>query len=259
MCIGFLGLGTMGTPMALNLAREFFITVWNCNLSKYPYLIAYAGNQRWAQPRLRLVRDLDVIFMMLFDAIAISDVLVDLKIPLAGKTHYLAKEVSQVGGRFVEMPVSGSKLPAEKGQLVAMLAGDADVAEEIRPVTKPIASAAVYCGPIGYGLRTKYAANLYLITLTVGLAESMNLARAQGLDLAILEEVLSVGPMASVYARNKMAKAISGDWSPQAAIKDCHNSSKLICAEADASTATKAGFGEDMIAVIKILSQSKPN
>ncbi|KAI1145703.1 hypothetical protein F4825DRAFT_443213 [Nemania diffusa] len=186
--------------------------------------------------------------MMLFDATAISDVLVDLKIPLAGKTqvnassvseefsHYLAKEVSQVGGRFVEMPVSGSKLPAEKGQLVAMLAGDADVAEEIRPVTKPIASAAVYCGPIGYGLRTKYAANLYLITLTVGLAESMNLARAQGLDLAILEEVLSVGPMASVYARNKMAKAISGDWSPQAAIKDCHNSSKLICAEADAST-----------------------
>ncbi|KAJ8123399.1 hypothetical protein O1611_g9600 [Lasiodiplodia mahajangana] len=267
MRVGFIGLGTMGTPMALNLARKFPITVWNRNPMKYPPLTA-AGAKTAATP---------------------SDVARDSEVPaLRGKTlinassvpeefsHYLAKEVSQAGGDFVEMPVSGSKGPAEQGQLVALLAGDADVVERIRPVVQPIASTAVYCGPIGYGLRTKYAVNLYLITLTVGLAESMNLARAQGIDLAVLEEVLNAGPMASVYTRTKMAKVISRDFSPQAAIKDCHNSGKLICAAAEASAvrspliqtcramyeeATKVGFGEeDMIAVIKLLSsQSSPD
>ncbi|KAJ8105774.1 hypothetical protein ONZ43_g7290 [Nemania bipapillata] len=285
MRIGFLGLGTMGTPMALNLARKFPVTVWNRSPSKYPPL-QEAGASIGATPS-EVARDSDVIFLMMFDAGAIQDILEDLKTSLAGKTlvnsssvpeefsHYLAKEVSGVGGRFVEMPVSGSKLPAEQGQLVAMLAGDADVVSEIRHVMEPIAKAAVYCGPIGYGLRTKYAVNLYLIILTVGLAESMNLARAQGLDLAVLEEVLGAGPMASAYVRHKMSKVIAEDWSPQAAAKDCHNSSKLICTAVDASAvrspliktcrsmyeeATKAGLGEeDMIAVIKLLSKSSSN
>ncbi|KAI1129447.1 hypothetical protein F5Y10DRAFT_151583 [Nemania abortiva] len=283
MRIGFIGLGTMGTPMALNLARKFPITVWNRSPSRYPPLAA-AGARIGATPS-EVARDSDVIFTMLFDAPAISEVLPDLKTALRGKTlvnassvpeefsHYLAREVSLAGGQFVEMPVSGSKLPAEQGQLVALLAGDADAVEQVRDVVNAtIASAAVYCGPVGHGLRTKYAVNLYMIALTAGLAESLNLAKAQGIDPAVIQEVLNSGPTASAYARNKMAKVIAQDWSPQAAAKDCYNSSKLICAAAEAvdarsplialcrtmyEEATKAGFGdEDMIAVIKILSSS---
>lgn len=70
---------------------------------------------------------------MLFDAVAIDEILRDLEKSLAGKTvvntssvpeefsHYLAKEVSQVGGQFVEMPVSGSKLPAEQYAFLSLL------------------------------------------------------------------------------------------------------------------------------------------
>ncbi|KAI1117346.1 hypothetical protein F5Y14DRAFT_404111 [Nemania sp. NC0429] len=284
MRVGFLGLGTMGTPMALNLSRHFPITVWNRSSSRYPPLIA-AGAKVGGAPS-EVARNSDVIFTMLFDGAAIDDVLKDLKPSLAGKTlvntssvseefsHHLADEVRQAGGQFVEMPVSGSKAPAEQGQLVGMLAGDADVVERIRHVMKPITNAAIYCGPIGHGLRTKYAVNLYMITLTVGLAESMNLAKAQGLDLAVLGQVLNAGPMASAYARGKMAKITSQEWSPQAATKDCYNSSKLICAAVEASAArspliqacrslyaeaTAAGLGdEDMIAVIKTLSHFSP-
>ncbi|KAI3323142.1 6-phosphogluconate dehydrogenase [Xylariaceae sp. AK1471] len=223
---------------------------------------------------------------MLFDAAAIDDILDDLKKSLAGKTlvntssvseefsNYLNKEVSQAGGQFIEMPVSGSKVPAEQGQLVGMLGGDARVAEQIRHVMKPITCAAIYCGPIGYGLRTKYAVNLYVTTLAVGLAESMNLARAQGLDLAVLGEVLNAGPAASAYSRSKITKIITQDWSTQATTKDCYNSSKLICGAAETAAARSplihvcrsmyaeaadAGLGEeDMIAVIKVLSRSHP-
>ncbi|KAI1194911.1 hypothetical protein F5X97DRAFT_309639 [Nemania serpens] len=284
MRIGFLGLGTMGTPMALNLSRHFPLTVWNRSSSRYPPLIA-AGAKVGAAPS-EVAQNSDVIFTMLYDGAAIDEVLKDLKPSLAGKTlvntgsvseefsHHLADEVRGAGGQFVEMPVSGSKVPAEQGQLVGMLAGDADVVEKIRHVMKPMTSAAIYCGPIGHGLRTKYAVNLYMITLTVGLAESMNLAKAQGLDLAVLGQVLNAGPMASTYARGKITKITSQEWSPQAAAGDCHNSCKLICAAAEASAArspliqacrslyaeaTDAGLGgEDIIAVIKTLSHSSP-
>ncbi|KAI1429486.1 hypothetical protein F5Y12DRAFT_709970 [Xylaria sp. FL1777] len=284
MRIGFLGLGTMGTPMALNLSRHFPITVWNRSPSKYPPLVE-AGAKVGATPS-QVAKESDIIFTMLFDAAAIDEILPDLKTSLAGKTlvntssvpeefsHYLAKEVSQEGGQFVEMPVSGSKLPAEQGQLVGMLGGDTHVIEKIQHIMKPITRAAIYCGPIGHGLRTKYAVNLFLTTVTVGLAESMNLARAQGLDPAVLGEVINAGPLASAYARNKITKITTQDWSPQAAIKDCYNSSKLICAAVESSAARSplielcrsmyaeaadSGLGdEDMISVIKILSQSPP-
>ncbi|KAI1355024.1 hypothetical protein F5Y01DRAFT_272006 [Xylaria sp. FL0043] len=284
MRVGFLGLGTMGTPMALNLSHHFPITVWNRSSSKYPPL-AEAGARIGATPS-QVAEESDVIFIMLFDAAAIDEVLRGLKKSLAGKTvvntssvpeefsHYLAKEVSQAGGQFVEMPVSGSKVPAENGQLVGMFGGDAHVVEKIRHLMKPITCAAVYCGPIGYGLRTKYAVNLYITVSAVGLAESMNLAKAQGLDPAVLGEVINAGPAASAYARSKITKITTGDWSPQAATKDCYNSSKLICAAVEASAvrspliklcrsmyaeATESGYGEeDMISVIKILSHSSP-
>ncbi|KAI1738580.1 hypothetical protein F4680DRAFT_424341 [Xylaria scruposa] len=285
MHVGFIGLGTMGTPMALNLSRHFPVTVWNRTPSKYPPLMEVGA--KVGDTPAQVAEQSDVIFVMLFDAAAIEDILGNLKKALAGKTlvntssvseefsHYLAKEVSQAGGEFVEMPVSGSKLPAEQGQLVGMLGGDVHVVEKIRHIMKPITCAAIYCGPHGYGLRTKYAVNLYVTTLAVGLAESMNLAKAQGLDLAVLGEVINAGPAASAYARNKIMKITTEDWSPQAATRDCYNSSKLICAALEATgarsplielcrsmyaEATESGYGdEDMISIIKILSRSSLN
>ncbi|KAI0546764.1 hypothetical protein F4679DRAFT_587140 [Xylaria curta] len=285
MHIGFIGLGTMGTPMALNLSRHFPVTVWNRTPSRYPPLIE-AGAKVGATPA-QVAEQSDVIFVMLFDAAAIENILGDLKKALAGKTlvntssvseefsHYLAKEVSEAGGEFVEMPVSGSKLPAEQGQLVGMLGGDIHVVEKIRHIMKPITRAAIYCGPHGYGLRTKYAVNLYVTTLAVGLAESMNLAKAQGLDLAVLGEVINAGPAASAYAQNKITKITTEDWSPQATTRDCYKSSNLICAALEATgtrsplielcrsmyaEATDSGYGdEDMISIIKILSNSSPS
>ncbi|KAJ2966009.1 hypothetical protein NUW58_g10774 [Xylaria curta] len=110
--------------------------------------------------------------------------------------------------------------------------------------------------------------------MAVGLAESMNLAAAQGIDLAVLGEVLNAGPAASAYSRSKIAKILTQDWSPQATTKDCYNSSKLICSAVEASgarspliqtcrsmyaEATEAGYGEeDMISIIKLLAQSQP-
>ncbi|KAG7286011.1 hypothetical protein NEMBOFW57_008308 [Staphylotrichum longicolle] len=273
----------MGTPMALNLSKRFPLTVWNRSESKYPPFVQ-TGAKTGATP-LHVVRQSDIIFMMLFDEHAIRSILTDdLKRAFHNKTlvnsssvsvefsRYLSEEVRSAGGDFIEMPVSGSKVPAEQGRLVGMMAGDRAAADRIRTYVEPMTSAAVYCGPIGSGLKTKYAVNNFLITMTAGLAESMNLARAQGLDLDAFGQVLEAGPMASAYSKLKVGKMLSQDWSAQAGIRDCYNSTQLIQAAAEAANtqapliqlcgslykqAIESGLGdEDMIAVVKCLAGS---
>ncbi|KAJ4858093.1 hypothetical protein J3E68DRAFT_417986 [Trichoderma sp. SZMC 28012] len=282
MSVGFLGLGVMGTPMALNLCRRFPTTVWNRTASKCAALVqAGAG---LGQTPAKVVEQSDVIFTMMFDGPAIRSVIDDdFRKALRGKTlvntssvsvefsQSLAKEVQEAGGKFIEMPVSGSKVPAETGNLVGMMAGDQAECERIRPFVEPITSAAVYCGPIGAGLKTKYAVNIFLITVTAGLAESMNLARAQGLNLEAFSSVLDAGPLASAYSKIKLAKMAKQDWSAQAAVKDCYNSTELIRTAAKAAEAKTpliqvcnslykqaidSGLeDEDMIAVYRVLSE----
>ncbi|KAF3072736.1 hypothetical protein V8C43DRAFT_246384 [Trichoderma afarasin] len=282
MSVGFLGLGVMGTPMALNLCRRFPTTVWNRTASKCAALVqAGAG---LGQTPAKVVEQSDVIFTMMFDGPAIRSVIDDdFRKALRGKTlvntssvsvefsQSLAKEVQEAGGKFIEMPVSGSKVPAETGNLVGMMAGDQAECERIRPFVEPITSAAVYCGPIGAGLKTKYAVNIFLITVTAGLAESMNLARAQGLNLEAFSSVLDAGPLASAYSKIKLAKMAKQDWSAQAAVKDCYNSTELIRTAAKAAEAKTpliqvcnslykqaidSGLEEeDMIAVYRVLSE----
>ncbi|KAM0324442.1 hypothetical protein ACHAQA_008224 [Verticillium albo-atrum] len=245
MRVGFMGLGVMGTPMALNLARKFPLTVWNRSPSKYA-LLRQAGAIVAPTPRA-LAEDTDIIFTMLFNEAAFNSILDrEFKEVIRGKTlintssvsvqfsQYLADQVHQAGGHFIEMPVSGSKVPAEQGHLVGMIAGDRSVADLIQPIVEPITKEAIYCGDIGMGLKTKYAVNLYLITMTAGLAESMALARAQGLDVEAFSQVLNAGPMASAYSKIKIAKMLNEDWSPQAAIRDCFNITQLIGSASDA-------------------------
>ncbi|RSL37841.1 hypothetical protein CEP53_015443, partial [Fusarium sp. AF-6] len=241
MRIGFLGLGTMGTPMALNLCRKSSVIVWNRNPSKYAAL-ANSGARIGETPS-QVAQQSDFIFTMLFDGPAIQSVIDNdsnfLK-AIRGKTlintssvsvefsHKLAQQVHEAGGHFIEMPVSGSKIPAEQGQLVGMMAGDPSIAEKIKPVVEPITKAAVYCGPIGSGLKAKYAVNLFLVAVTAGLAESVNLARAQGIDLEAFGQVLDNCALASPYSKVKVYKILKGDWSPQASIDDCCNSTEMI-------------------------------
>ncbi|KAL9570956.1 hypothetical protein ACKAV7_005293 [Fusarium commune] len=287
MRIGFLGLGTMGTPMALNLRRQFPVTVWNRNGAKCTPLIE-AGAKAAKTPS-EVVEKSDVIFTMLFNDQAIQSMIDNqpgnnFMKAIRGKTlintssvsvafsHKLAQQVQNAGGKFVEMPVSGSKGPAEQGQLVGMMAGDPEVAEQIRPVVKPITTAAIYCGPIGSGLKAKYSINLFLVSVTAGLAESVNLARAQGLDLEAFGQVLNSCPLASAYSKVKIAKILKGDWTPQAAIKDCYNSTELIKSAAQGvqvetpliqvcnslyREAHENGWGEeDMMAIYKLFAET---
>jgi 3-hydroxyisobutyrate dehydrogenase-like beta-hydroxyacid dehydrogenase len=102
----------------------------------------------------------------------------------------LEADIRSVGGYYVEAPVSGSRKPAEAGQLVAMIAGDADAIANARPLLTPMCRETMICGSVPNALLMKLSVNLFLISLVTGLAEAVHFADRHGLNLNQLVAVL---------------------------------------------------------------------
>lgn len=277
MRVGFLGLGVMGRPMALNLARAGTeLIVWSRTPEHCAPLRA-AGAGVAATPA-EVVAQADVVLMMLAGPAAIDAVLgtvpdltgrtiVHMGTTAPGYSRELGERVRAAGGRYVEAPVSGSRKPAEAGRLVAMLAGDDADVQRVRPLLAPMCHQTVACGPVPQALLMKLAVNIFLISTVTGLAETVHFAERQGLDLAQLATVLNAGQMASAISAVKVAKLVDGDFEVQASIRDVLYNNRLIadaaraagiaspltdvCADLYAET-VELGHGElDMAAVIR--------
>jgi len=241
--IGFVGLGVMGQPMALNMVNAGIkLICWNRTLDRTEVLreagakIATSVDQVFERAR--------IVIVMLFNEAALDAVLQrgypEFSQLVAGKvivsmgsnspeySRALSSEVMAAGGRYVEAPVSGSRKPAESGQLVSMIGGEQKLVEEISPLLKPMCKTIIYCGDVGNALLMKLAVNLYLNTMLVGLAEAIHFADQVGLDLAKFSEAIGSGPMACDVTRVKIPKLIERDFSVQAATSDAYNSTRLI-------------------------------
>lgn len=250
--IGFIGIGLMGAPMALNLARAGTpLVVWNRTSERLTPLLAEGavGARSIADVFARC----DTVFLMLVDEAATDAVLDragegfaplvrDHTLVSFGSTspayaEALAADVAAAGGRFVESPVAGSRVPAENGQLVALLGGAADTAREVVPLLEPMCRTALYCGGPGAGLRMKLAVNLYLTTTMPALAEATHFAARSGLDLDAFQQAIGLGQTASDLTRVKLPKLVGRDFSPQAAASDAYSITRLVLAEARAAGA----------------------
>lgn len=282
MRLGFLGLGVMGLPMALNLARAGTpLVVWNRTPGRCDEL--RAAGAEVAESPAGVFATASTVLMMLADDAAVDAVLgrgtpafaahvaghtvVHMGTTAPGWSRALGEDVAAAGGRYVEAPVSGSRIPAAKGELVAMLAGDA--AGEVAPLLAPMCHETVLCGPVPNGLLTKLAVNLYLITMVTGLAEATHFARRHGLDLTRFAHVLDEGPMASAVSRVKTAKLLAGDFDVQASITNVLENNRLVAEAArhagiaspllDAchalyrETAALGHGQEDMVAVVRAI------
>ncbi len=247
MSTGFVGLGLMGQPMALNLVRAGTpLTVWNRTAARTEPLAA--AGARVAASADELFAAAHTVILMLSNGDAVDAVLdrggprfaervrdhvvVHMGTTAPSYSRALNGEVRAAGGAYVEAPVSGSRVPAERGQLVAMLAGDPQDLDTVRPLLAPMCRSTVECGPVPNGLLMKLAVNVFLISTVTGLAESMHFAERHGLDLHALGAVLDGGQMASDISRVKVAKLLAGDLSPQAAIADVFKNNDLVTAAA---------------------------
>ncbi|MFD3679427.1 NAD(P)-dependent oxidoreductase [Streptomyces sp. NPDC058613] len=284
MYVGFFGLGVMGRPMSLNLARAGTpLVVWNRTLAGCEPLRA-AGAEVAASPA-EVFERADMVILMLADETAVDAVLGrgtrDFAARVAGHTvvhmgttspeysSSLQDDIRAAGGRYVEAPVSGSRVPAEQGQLVSMLAGDADAVEAVRPLLAPMCRETFDCGPVPDALLMKLSVNLFLITLVTGLTEAFHFADRYGLDQCLLLDVLDAGPMASAVSRLKAPKLLARDFAVQAAATDVLKNNRLIaeaarkaklasplldvCHTLYEETVAQGHGGEDMVAVLRAL------
>ena len=284
MDVGFIGLGVMGRPMALNLARAgTSLVVWNRTPDRSAPL--HKAGAHVAESPAEVFARAGTVFLMLADDTAVDAVLgrgtPDFADRVAGRTvvHMgttsaaysagLRDAVRDAGGCYVEAPVSGSRVPAEQGQLVAMLAGESEAVAAVRPLLAPMCGATFDCGDVPGALLMKFSVNLFLITLVTGLTEAFHFAGRHGLDPALLRDVLDAGPMASAVSRGKAAKLVARDFDVQAAAADVLKNNRLIAEAArEAEVASPlldvchALFGEtvaqghgteDMVAVLRAL------
>lgn len=267
--IGFLGLGVMGRPMALNLLRHRRgrpdlppLTVWNRSPGKCAPLREEGALV--ADSPAEILRNCDVVFLMLADGPAVDAVLargtdafaervrgrtlVHMGTTSPGYSQALEADVRAAGGRYVEAPVSGSRGPAEAGQLVAMLAGEQAAVDDVRPLLGPLCRDAFDCGQVPNALLTKLAVNLFLITMVTGLTEAYHFADRHGLDRDRFLAVLDAGPMASAVSRMKAPKLRGRDFAVQAGAVDVLKNNRLI-----AEAARAAGLASPLLDVCHAL------
>lgn len=280
--IGFVGLGHMGEPIALNLLRAGRpLVVWTRRADRVQALVDAGATG--ARDVREVLERCEVVLVMLADAAALEEVLgwgSGSPVPLRGRTLVNLGTVStasatsfrdrvrEAGGRYVEAPVSGSRVPAQRGELVVMLAGEGDL-DPVERLLAPTSSTVVRCGEVPTATATKLSVNAFLVSLVTALAESVHLAERSGVDPATLRLVLDSGPMASAVSRLRLAAMLERDYTPQTAIDDVARNCRLVLelAESAGTSAPMAqqshdlyartsdlGFGaDDMAAVVEAL------
>ena len=251
--VGFVGLGIMGLPMARRLAASGIpLTTWNRTPIADSQLDA--ADARTAETVGGVFAECETVFLMLRNEAAVDQVLRErpggLGSLVRGRTivnmgtlspsysTHLAADIEAAGGQYVEAPVSGSRRPAEDGNLVAMVAGRPEIVTRIAPLLKPMCAQTTSCGPVPAGLTMKLAVNVFLIALVTGLAEAFHFGEKHGLDADQLRSILDAGQMSSPISRVKTAKLVAADLAPQAAISDVLMNAELIV---DAAAAVGAG------------------
>ncbi|HLE01626.1 MAG TPA: NAD(P)-dependent oxidoreductase [Bdellovibrionota bacterium] len=252
--IGFLGLGIMGSAIARNLLKGGFeVTVWNRSPEKCEPL-AEIGAHVVRSPCEAVERSF-LTFAMLADPAAAESMLfnpdsairedgvlnglsvgkgyIDLSTVDPATSRKIGAAVSARGARFLEAPVSGSKKPAEEGNLVILSAGDESLHQDALPCFEKMGKKIFYLGTLGNGARMKLIVNMVMGEMMIGLCEGLGLAQAAGLEQQDFLNVLDSGALANAMFRLKGPQIGAGQFSPAFPLKHMQKDLRLTLALAD--------------------------
>ena len=280
--VAILGLGTMGMGMATNLLTAGIPTsVWTRTRSKAEPLAA--AGARIADTPADAARDADIILTMLADETASraawlgdhgaltaarpSAILIESSTVTPEWISELAAEAAKHNLRFLDAPVTGSRMQANAGQLSFLVGGDPAVLEEARPVLAAMSKEIIALGPIGSGARLKLINNFLCGVQIASLAEAMVWIERGGLDRTQALRFLTTGapgsPLLGAISARMAAQNYEVNFLLRLLQKDMNyaiaDAAKVHVdlrtartAEARIGEAVKAGHGEqDMSAVVE--------
>ena len=211
MRVAFLGLGIMGRPMASNLVKAGHeVSVWSRSGKDVE------GTRRAASPA-DAAQGAEVVWMCVSDTKAVESVLfgpegversladgmtiVDSSTISPSATRQFAERVGARGVRYVDAPMTGSKVAAEAGSLIFIVGGDEVVIESLKPLFAAMGKVFFRMGETSKGQAAKLAMNLQIALIYEGFAEGLTLATKLGVDVQSLISVIQASMVRSGRGR----------------------------------------------------------
>jgi 3-hydroxyisobutyrate dehydrogenase len=229
--IAVIGAGIMGSAMARNLlAAGLPVAVWDRSAAATAPL-SDAGATVSASAA-DAVRDARVVITMLPTADVVTSVMLGGGVPAAFAEGAVWAQMGTIGVQataeiaaelrktrpdvvFVDAPVSGSKGPAEAGELLILASGPGRAAAVLERPFGVIGRKTVWLGDAGQGSRMKLVVNAYMSTLIEGVAEALELASRLDIDADSLAETIEGGPLDAPIADAKLHKMERADFAPE--------------------------------------------
>ena len=284
MKLGWIGLGNMGIPMALNLVKAGYdLTFYNRTPDKGEELLVAGAKQ--AQSLTELVDNCDLIFTMVSDDNAVKSiylengilshakagkVFIDMSTVSSQTSQFIYKTALENGVKFLDAPVSGSVQPAKDGKLLVLVGGEEHVYEQIKSVLEPMSKLSIYLGPSGSGSNAKLAINLLLGITVQGIAESVLFAEKQGIKKENMLTIINESAVGTTISKMKTLSILNDEFPAAFALKhmakDLRLASETTELNAIGASANKTyqsalenGLGElDVMAVLKELKGDGP-
>ncbi len=249
--VAVLGTGTMGSAMARSLLRAGFpVTAWNRNAEKTRPLVD--DGARVASDAVDAVRDADVVLTMVFDEHAVLSIASDFLPAMrkdaiwmqsstigAAGIHAVGEAASDHGITVIDVPVLGTKGPAEQGALIVLASGDRGAVVRLQPVFDAVGSRTIVVGQrLGEASDLKLICNAWVGSLTAGTAQAIALSRAFGLDPKLFLDAITGSASDSAYAHSKGTEILDGQRAPQFALDALLKDLRLTQAEVGSAITT---------------------
>lgn len=279
--IGWIGLGTMGTPMSQHhINAGYPVTAYV--RSKEKEAVLKAAGVSIASTPAGLIRQTDIVILMVSDDQAVRDcfnsdnglfaakaagkLIINMSTISPGISRELAAACKQQGNEYLDAPVSGSVKQAQEGQLVIMVGGSPEAYEKAVPVLQPLGKLVLHLGGAGAGNTVKLAINLLLGFHTQGLAEATLFANQHGIRTEDFMNIMNNGAMGNPFAKIKGDLIIHDNYKPAFMLKHMVKDLGLARAEGwntpmaelafQSFQKAQAQYGEeDLIAIRKFLEQ----
>jgi 3-hydroxyisobutyrate dehydrogenase len=279
--VAVLGTGIMGSAMARNLvAAGLRTTVWDRSpsvtapLSDAGALVAASPAEAVGHARvvITMLPTTEVVNSVIFaggvaQVFAEGAVWAQMGTIGVTATTGIADRLGQLRPdvMFVDAPVSGSKGPAEAGQLLILASGPAAAAAVVSPAFSAIGRKTVWLGEAGQGSRMKLVVNAYMSILIEGVAEALELASRLGIDTSKLADAIEGGPLDAPIADAKLHKMEQRDFAPEFPLEWALKDVDLAIEAADGDTppllaalsrqwraAVDAGYGREDVSAARL-------
>lgn len=282
--VGFLGLGTVGKYMAINLLKaDYDLTVYDSNKSVAAELVNLGA--KFASSTKEAVKGKDIVLHIrpekerlkpdiygpdgIFSGIDPGTILVDMGTHSLESTLEIAEEATKHRVFFLDAPVWGTKEHAANGLLTILTGGDPALVGRCRELFSNFGLNIIHVGAVGDATRMKFIVNLVQAELIQALSEGLVFGEKMGFSVDKILEVLDSGGVASPLFHSKGRTMARGDFTRNLALKYVHEQLELVldqakkleldlpgvaCACRLYEQADKDGRGEeDFSAVIKVL------